>query len=69
MKLTDCTAYTIRSPESHYGHGGVIFTFIKLRTDSGLVGWGECASQDTFQGSNWKAFKPLVDGIFEILKK
>lgn len=65
MKLTDCTAYTIRSPESHYGHGGVIFTFIKLRTDSGLVGWGECASQDTFQGSNWKAFKPLVDGIFE----
>ncbi len=64
MKLINCKAYAIQAPASHNGHGGEIFTFLKLETDTGIVGWGECAAQDAFQ-ANWKPYISLVEGLFE----
>lgn len=64
MKLIRCTPYTIKAPESHNNHGGTIFTFVKLETDTGITGWGECAAQDAFQ-NNHKPFTAAINGLFE----
>jgi hypothetical protein len=41
MQLTSATAYAIKTPPPNYG--GYLWYFVKLETDSGLVGWGETA--------------------------
>ncbi|MGE4483846.1 MAG: mandelate racemase/muconate lactonizing enzyme family protein [Oscillospiraceae bacterium] len=64
MKLTTCTPYMIVPPASNNGRGGRIFTFIKLETDAGITGWGECAAQDSFL-NNWQCFAPIMNGLFE----
>lgn len=40
MKLTDLDVIVTGNPPP--GFGGRYFLFVKLRTDTGLVGWGEC---------------------------
>ncbi|MEM8787132.1 MAG: mandelate racemase/muconate lactonizing enzyme family protein [Pseudomonadota bacterium] len=40
MKLTDLDIIVAANPPP--GHGGRYFIFVKLTTDSGMVGWGEC---------------------------
>lgn len=64
MKLVKCTPYAIKAPDWHYGHGGTIFTFVKLETDNGLVGWGECAAQDAFQNNPYP-YISTMNGLFE----
>jgi 2-dehydro-3-deoxyphosphogalactonate aldolase len=64
MKIAKCTAFVLEAPESHYNHGGRHYTFIKLETDTGIVGWGESAAQDAFQ-YNWRPYVPLMKGLFE----
>jgi len=41
MKLVSATAYSIATPPPNYGE--FLWYFVKLETDSGLVGWGETA--------------------------
>jgi len=64
VKLTKCTPYMIVPPASNNGRGGKIFTFIKLETDAGISGWGECAAQDSFF-NNHACFAPIITGLFE----
>ena len=41
MQLTKAAAFAIRTPPPNFG--GYYWYFVKLETDSGLVGWGETA--------------------------
>lgn len=41
MQLKAATAFIVRTPPPHWG--GYYWYFVRLETDSGLVGWGECA--------------------------
>jgi len=61
MKLTKATAYCIRTPPPNYG--GYFWYFVKLETDSGLVGWGETAVLFSMYGLE-RAFEHLVEGVF-----
>ena len=61
MKLTNATAFAIRTPPPNYG--GYFWYFVKLETDSGLVGWGETATLFSLYGHE-RAFEQLVDGVF-----
>ncbi len=61
MKLTKATAYAIRTPPPNYG--GYFWYFVKLETDSGLVGWGETAVLFSLYFHE-RAFEQLVDGVF-----
>jgi len=62
MKLTKATPYAIRTPPPNYG--GYYWYFIKLETDSGLVGWGETAVLFSLYGHE-RAFEALVEGVFK----
>jgi L-alanine-DL-glutamate epimerase-like enolase superfamily enzyme len=42
MHLTSVTPYAIRVPPPNLG--GYFWYFLRLETDSGLVGWGETAA-------------------------
>ena len=42
MKITDVQACVIGRPEPH--SGGCIWTFVRIYTDEGIVGTGECNS-------------------------
>ena len=46
MKITDVQACVIGRPEPH--SGGCVWTFVRIYTDEGLVGTGECNSAGTF---------------------
>ncbi|MEI8239495.1 MAG: mandelate racemase/muconate lactonizing enzyme family protein, partial [Actinomycetota bacterium] len=61
MKLVSATAYSIATPPPNYG--GFLWYFVKLETDSGLVGWGETAVLFSMYG-NERAFEHLVQGVF-----
>jgi galactonate dehydratase len=61
MKLTSARAIAIRTPRPNYG--GYFWYFIKLETDSGLVGWGETAVLFSLYGHE-RAFEQLVEGVF-----
>ena len=39
-------------------------TFVRLETDSGIVGWGETAHQSTYNNS-WKIYSVLVNEVFK----
>jgi len=61
MRLTKATAYAIRTPPPNFG--GYYWYFVKLETDSGLVGWGETAVLFSMYGLE-RGFEQLVQGIF-----
>jgi L-alanine-DL-glutamate epimerase-like enolase superfamily enzyme len=61
MQLTRATPFVIRTPPTNYG--GYFFYFVKLETDSGLVGWGETAVLFSMYGLE-RAFERLVEGVF-----
>jgi len=61
MQLTSATAYAIKTPPPNYG--GYLWYFVKLETDSGLVGWGETAVLFSMYGQE-RAFEHLVGGVF-----
>jgi galactonate dehydratase len=65
MKITDVQACVIGRNEPH--SGGCIWTFVRVYTDVGIVGTGECSSAGTFtSGFATKEtvlnFKPLLIG-------
>ncbi len=62
MRLTKATAYAIRTPPPNFG--GYFWYFIKLETDSGLVGWGETAVLFSLYGME-RGFEQMVKGIFD----
>lgn len=62
MHLTKATAYAIRTPPPNLG--GYFWYFVRLETDTGLVGWGETAVLFSMY-SHDRAFEQLVDGVFE----
>ena len=64
MQLTKATAFAIRTPPPNFG--GYYWYFVKLETDSGLVGWGETAVLFSMYGME-RAFERLVDGAFVII--
>lgn len=61
MQLTKATAYAIQTPPPNFG--GYFWYFVKLETDSGLVGWGETAVLFSMYGLE-RGFEKLVDGVF-----
>lgn len=61
MQLTKATAFAIRTPPPNFG--GYYWYFVKLETDSGLVGWGETAVLFSMYGME-RAFEKLVEGAF-----
>ena len=61
MKLTKATPYAIRTPPPNYG--GYFWYFVKLETDSGLVGWGETAVLFSLYRAE-RAFEQYVEGTF-----
>ena len=61
MKLVKATSYAIAVPPPH--HGGFAWYFVRLETDSGLVGWGETAVLTALMGHE-RAFHDLSDSMF-----
>jgi len=61
MKLTKATPYVIRTQPPNYG--GYFWYFVRLETDSGLVGWGETAVLFSLFRLE-RAFEQLVEGAF-----
>ena len=61
MQLSKATAYAIRTPPPNFG--GYYWYFVKLETDSGLVGWGETAVLFSLYGLE-RGFEALVEGVF-----
>ncbi len=45
MQIKKITAYPLRYPEPNDSHNLRHVTLVKMETDTGLVGWGECISQ------------------------
>jgi 2-dehydro-3-deoxyphosphogalactonate aldolase len=61
MQLTKATAYAIRTPPPNFG--GYFWYFVRLETDSGLVGWGETAVLFSLYGME-RGFEQMVAGVF-----
>ncbi len=61
MKLKSARAFTVLTPPPNLG--GVFWFFVRLETDSGCVGWGECAVLFSMYGLN-RSFAQLVDDNF-----
>lgn len=61
MKLIKATPYCIATPPPN--RGGYLWYFVKLETDNGLVGWGECAVLFSMYGME-NSFKSLVQDTF-----
>ena len=40
MRITDVKTYIVGNPPPH--RGGLNWVFLKLMTDEGIEGWGEC---------------------------
>lgn len=49
MKLTDLQVLTVAPPEG--GWGGRYWTFVRVETDNGLHGWGECYAASVGPGA------------------
>jgi len=62
MKLTKCVPYVIEVPFPH--RGGDVYTFIKLETDEGIVGWGETCAQHTFY-HNYRLYPQFMEMLFD----
>ncbi len=62
MQLVKVTPYAIKTPPPNYG--GYYWYFVKLETDSGLVGWGETAVLFSLYGHE-RAFDQLVQSVFD----
>ena len=80
MKITDLQACLIGRQEP--GSGGCVWTFVRIYTDAGLVGTGECSSAGAFSGGLavkeiLLAVKPLLVGqdplrigpLYEMLRR
>jgi galactonate dehydratase len=61
MQMTKATAFAIRTPPPNFG--GYYWYFVKLETDSGLVGWGEAAVLFSMYGME-RAFEQMVEATF-----
>lgn len=61
MQLTKATAFAIRTPPPNFG--GYYWYFVKLETDSGLIGWGETAVLFSMYGME-RAFEKIIEGVF-----
>ena len=62
MQLVDAKSYVIKVPPPY--QGGFNWFFVRLQTDTGLVGWGETAVLGCFGGLE-KAYVEIVKGVFE----
>lgn len=62
MKLISAKAFAIQTPPPNLG--GIFWYFVRLQTDSGLVGWGECAVLFSMYGLD-RSFSQLVDDNFD----
>jgi 2-dehydro-3-deoxyphosphogalactonate aldolase len=62
MLLKSARAYVIRTPPPHWG--GYYWYFVRLETDNGHVGWGECAVLFSMYGLE-RTFPQLVTDAFE----
>lgn len=60
-KLTKVTPFVIKTPPPQWGGG--TWYFIKLETDTGLVGWGETAVLNAFGGMT-ESYKLLIQESF-----
>ncbi len=58
MKLTDLTIFTVAPPAP--GWGGRYWTFVKLTTDDGIVGYGECYASTVGP----KAMTAVIEDVF-----
>jgi galactonate dehydratase len=58
MKLTDLTIFTVAPPAP--GWGGRYWTFIKLTTDDGITGYGECYASTVGP----KAMNAVIEDVF-----
>lgn len=61
MKLESARAYAIQTPPPNLG--GVFWFFVRLETDDGRVGWGECAILFSMYGLH-RSFSQLVEDNF-----
>lgn len=61
MKLVSAKAFCIQTPKPNLG--GYRWYFVKLETDNGLVGWGECAVLFSMYGLE-QSFEALVEDNF-----
>ena len=62
MKLKTVTPYVVKTPPPYLG--GATWYFVRLETDSGLVGWGETAVLSSFSGLE-ASYVSLVNQAFE----
>jgi galactonate dehydratase len=62
MKLVKATPYCVQTPPPNFG--GYFWYFLKLETDTGVVGWGECAILFSMYGME-NSFRSLVDDFFK----
>jgi galactonate dehydratase len=58
MKLTDLTIFTVAPPAP--GWGGRYWTFVKLTTDDGITGYGECYASTVGP----KAMNAVIEDVF-----
>jgi len=62
VRLISAKAFAIQTPPPNLG--GIFWYFIRLETDTGLVGWGECAVLFSMYGLD-RSFSQLVDDNFD----
>jgi len=62
VRLISAKAYAIQTPPPNLG--GIFWYFVRLETDTGLVGWGECAVLFSMYGLD-RSFSQLVDDNFD----
>jgi 2-dehydro-3-deoxyphosphogalactonate aldolase len=62
MKLANVRTFVVQTPPPYAG--GALWFFVRLETDSGLVGWGETAVLGTLHGLE-DSYESLVQQIFE----
>lgn len=61
LKLTKVTPYVIRTDPPHWG--GSTWFFVRLETNTGLVGWGETAILGALNGLK-NSYKSLIEEAF-----
>ncbi len=66
MKLTGVKTYVVKTDPPNWG--GLLWFFVKLETDEGIVGWGETAILNCLYGIE-QSYESMVKGIFDRLLK